>query len=305
MAGLDGGGTKTAVCVIGTDGSVIHSFKSGAININGVGRDTVKNNIKEIILGLKNKFGLESCRGICAAAAGITNGDAARIIESAVREAGYDGELLIAGDCMAALYGALEKPKGIILIAGTGSVCLDVSADGREYRTGGYGHLIDDAGSGYAIGRDILSSVVRAHDGRGAGTILTGLVYDFLRINSVEELIHFVYTKGLDKSSIASLAVLLTEAVKHGDKAACGIADRCAGELVSLVEPVAEKLNVPQNKLAMCGSILQKDPFIQSGFRRLMRERLPGINCVQPRRGADYGAALMIREKLAAYGQAE
>ena len=57
-------------------------------------------------------------------------------------------EPIIFGDQHAALYGAHCQGKGIILIAGTGSVCYGMDGMGGEARAGGWGYLIDDEGSG-------------------------------------------------------------------------------------------------------------------------------------------------------------
>ena len=45
---------------------------------------------------------------------------------------------------------------GVALIAGTGSVAFGRAADGRTIRCGGWGYLLGDEGSGYAIGRAAL-----------------------------------------------------------------------------------------------------------------------------------------------------
>ena len=58
---------------------------------------------------------------------------------------------------------------------------------------GGYGYLIDDGGSGYALGRDILTAVVRAADGRGPATALTQAVFAALGVQSVGEIITWLY----------------------------------------------------------------------------------------------------------------
>lgn len=82
------------------------------------------------------------------------------------------GVIRLVGDHETALAGALEEPAGVILIAGTGSICYGVNESGAKFRAGGYGHIIDDAGSAYAIGRDILKAVVRSSDGRQGQTVL-------------------------------------------------------------------------------------------------------------------------------------
>ena len=92
---------------------------------------------------------------------------------------------------------------GCILIAGTGSICTGITEDGKTARAGGWGHLIDDVGSGYALGRDALTAVVRAQDGRGAKTVLTDLVQKAWKVENIGQLIAETYSTA-DKSHIAS-----------------------------------------------------------------------------------------------------
>ncbi|WP_312430280.1 BadF/BadG/BcrA/BcrD ATPase family protein [Lacrimispora sp.] len=115
---------------------------------------------------------MSDCRGICIGAAGISNRDTAKLLTRNLKEQGMQGVIRLVGDHETALAGALEEPAGVILIAGTGSICYGINESGAKFRAGGYGHIIDDAGSAYAIGKDILKAVVRSSDGRQGQTVL-------------------------------------------------------------------------------------------------------------------------------------
>ena len=52
---------------------------------------------------------------------------------------------------------------------------------GQEvFRIGGWGYLLDSAGSGYDIGRQALEAALRAQDGRGCPTALSAKLADAL-----------------------------------------------------------------------------------------------------------------------------
>ena len=297
VIGLDGGGTKTEVVVCDLQGNVISLFRSGAININGENVTNVENNLRYIFEKIFSETGPSSkCACTCVGAAGISNALARETLKAAIVSSGYSGRFIISGDHQTALYGALGKGEGIILIAGTGSICYGRNKYGSEHRTGGFGYLIDDEGSGYAIGRDMLSAIVRAYDGRGEATALTDMVFSQLKINSVEELISYIYSKETNKRDIAKLAPNLTHACKNGDSAARAISHKCSNELFKLVKPVVEKLDLYKGEIALSGSILTKDQYIGNTLAEKVSQEFPGLKCVYPRNDAAYGAAMMALE---------
>ncbi|WP_326998685.1 BadF/BadG/BcrA/BcrD ATPase family protein [Cohnella kolymensis] len=231
-------------------------------------------------------------------AAGLSNPSNINRLTSNVREFGYVGGLLIVGDQETALCGAQEDEFGVILIAGTGSICYGKNQSGVSHRAGGFGYLIDDEGSGYSIGRDLLTAVVKAHDGRSAETAITGMVYRQLQVESVQQIIGFVYDKQTNKKDIAALAPILSEACAMGDKAALIIAAKSAHSLFELVVPVVEKLSLQEGVLAMSGSVLLRNAFVREAFEQKLKESYPQLTCITAKRDASYGAVIMALNRL-------
>ncbi|MFU1793857.1 N-acetylglucosamine kinase [Paenibacillus azoreducens] len=299
VAGLDGGGTKTAVTVADERGTVLETFTSGAINYNGQDEASVGASLKEIVREIGAICsGIEHCAEICVGAAGVSNPTVVSRLTEQIRSSGFQGGLHITGDHETALYGAHLRDYGMILIAGTGSIGLGKNKAGATHRTGGYGHLIDDEGSGYAIGRDLLSALVQAHDGRIPETVITELVYKQLQIATIQEVISFVYDKRTNKKDIAALAPILSAACAAGDPAALCIAEKCASSLLGLVIPMAEALSLQEDSLAVAGSVLLKNIFIQKMFREKLLEHYPKMECITPKSDASMGAALMALRRL-------
>lgn len=178
--GIDGGGTKTAVELRWSDHSSNARAVFGPLNCNSDRPAAAKTLADTMAWLAAQPGGLTGCGALCIGSAGISNPDAYHFLENTVRAGGYRGPLQIVGDQVTALAGALGTPVGTVLIAGTGSICYARTADGHERRSGGWGHLIDDEGSAYALGRDILRAVVRAADGRAPATALTALAADRL-----------------------------------------------------------------------------------------------------------------------------
>ncbi|WP_123040699.1 N-acetylglucosamine kinase [Cohnella candidum] len=299
VAGLDGGGTKTAVKVADEQGNVVHELTLGSLNYNGQDEETIRRTIRNVFENIAGAIGgLERCAHVCIGAAGISNPTVASRLETSVRACGYEGALTITGDHETALVGALDGGFGMILIAGTGSICHGRNAAGETHRTGGFGYLIDDEGSGYSIGRDLLSALVRAGDGRIPPTPITELVYAQLGMDKVRQVIGFVYDPKTGKKEIAALAPLLTEACKMGDAAALGIARKNAASLAELVAPAAERLSLQRGNLAIAGSVLLGNPYVQSAFLEALSNLYPEMNVFPAKKDAAGGAVLMALERL-------
>lgn len=300
IVGMDGGGTKTAVIVTPEDQEEpVLSFTAGPINYNGGDAGAIAAAFGEIFNQIKSCCtSLAEVVHVCIGAAGVSNPAVARFVEQQVRDNGYSGPLTITGDQETALYGAQNAMQGIILIAGTGSICFGVNEKGERHRTGGFGHLIDDEGSGYSIGRELLSVLVQAEDGRIADTMIPALVYKQLGLGTVQEVIGFVYDKNTTKKDIAALAPVMTAACGLGDARALQLAEQCADRLFELVVPVIERLELYESKIAIAGSVLQKSRFVREALERKLARSYPQTQLIMPVHNAAYGAVLLGKSNM-------
>ena len=295
--GWDGGGSKTTVCVTAENGIVLCEKTFGPINPNGTSADTVFDTIHSCIDFMASlDGGLDSCKGLVIGIAGASNRSATEFVEKTVRECGYNGKLYLTGDQEIAFAGAIDG-AGAILIAGTGSVCFGRDENGNFFRCGGYGYLIDDEGSGYAIGRDILAAVIRAYDGRSAETALTTAVFEKLQIDNINSLISRVYAPETGKKEIASLAPLLSDALEKGDSAAEKIAEKAALNLAELVISAWKKADMKNGEVAFIGSILTCYDCIRDKVTDILTRELPYVKIVKPRYSPAQGAAKLALAK--------
>ncbi|TVX97392.1 N-acetylglucosamine kinase [Cohnella terricola] len=297
VAGMDGGGTKTALTIANERGEEVYRFVSGPINFNGQDEESIRLSFEEMFAEIARVCGgLANCSSICIGAAGVSNPAVASRITELVRSFDYEGRLIIAGDHETALRGAHESSNGIILIAGTGSICYGRNEAGAEHRAGGCGHLIDDEGSGYSIGRELLSAVVRANDGRLPPTAITSLVYERLGVNTVRQVIGFAHDKKTNKKDIAALAPLLSDACELGDAAALAIVRKSAEALREVVSPVVERLSLQSGHLALAGSVLLRNEEVRAELLSLLSRDYPELSVYFAKREAAWGAVLMALE---------
>lgn len=303
VAGWDGGGTKTAVVYMGLDGEVMGRAVFGPLNPNGASYEQVSATVREAVAGMKSmNGGISGCACLQVGYAGASNPSGRKLLEDAIRAEGFLGELRLNGDHETMLYGAVGR-EGAVLISGTGSVALGRNGKGETFRCGGWGYLIGDEGSGYAIGRDILRSVAKANDGCGPQTCLSKQVFETLGISGMGELIRFVYDPGADKSRIASLAPMLTMALAQGDEAAKAIAGSAAAELVLLASTVISRLSLMAGSIAFSGSILTQMTYIRDMVEAELAARFPLLSCIEPKQDAATGAAAMALEAALKMGE--
>ena len=295
FCGWDGGGTKTEVCCVDEHGAFIGGGRFGPLNMNGLARARVADTVRDCMAFMaKQPGGLNCCAALTIGMAGASNREASALIEEAVRAGGYAGRLEVVGDQQIALAGAVHG-AGAVLIAGTGAVCCGRDDSGREVRVGGYGYLIDDGGSGYALGRDILSAVVRAEDGRISPTLLSGMVYEQLNVHDIRQIITWLYSPDTGKRDVAALAPLLKKALDAGDAAAISIAGRAAHDLAELAVTAWRRLGLNAGELALTGSILEHYPTIRAQVEAICAQNCAGVNIIPPRGTPAQGAAAMAR----------
>lgn len=166
----------------------------------------------------------------------------------------------------------------MVLISGTGSICYGKNEAGKTSRAGGWGHIIDDEGSGYAIGRDILAAAVQSYDGRKKKSILYGKVLEQIGGKTVEDIIKYTYCSPTGKKDIASLAPLLTDAIGMGDPQAITIGNKAAAALVRLVLPVARELGLEEGELALSGGFLIHNEYLRGKVIDKLKQSLPELS---------------------------
>jgi N-acetylglucosamine kinase-like BadF-type ATPase len=139
-------------------------------------------------------------------------------------------ELVLCADNVTAHAGLFRGARGVALTVGTGVNCLAVDpASGAWHRVDGWGHLLGDDGSGFAIGRAGLAAVLRAVDGRGRATALTELAQ--ARFGPTRLMPQALYISPTVVDDIARFAVDVLDAAEAGDAVAVDIVDAAADEL--------------------------------------------------------------------------
>lgn len=161
-------------------------------------------------------------------------------------------QLVILSDVELALVAAHGFAPGAVLIGGTGSIMLLRDSQHQLVRSGGWGPQIDDAGSGYWLGRTACAAVARMLDGRGPSTLLMRPVAAYLRVDEAD---HEAVRTALRTTTAPAFAKIGAAVLSYADEldaVAIDIRDEGARELALLLSRVPHDVPV-----SIYGSLFQ------------------------------------------------
>jgi N-acetylglucosamine kinase-like BadF-type ATPase len=268
LLAVDGGGTKTHALVTDLEGKVLARGLGPSSNLHNVGLDeSCRAMVTAIERALSDVPGGKPqaaqpgwrSRRIAAACFGLSGVDAPEDeaeIARWVRQETIAERFLVVNDAELVLAGGTPEGWGVALVSGTGSVCLGRAADGRTARVGGWGPLLGDEGSGYAIATEALRAVSRSVDGREQAPALVEAVLRHWSLADATALIRFVHAPTTSAADIAGLAPVVLEQADQGDAAARVIFERAACELARQVEATIGRLGMARPPLALAGGML-------------------------------------------------
>ena len=272
VIGVDGGGTGTRVRIASLSGQTHITLEgaSSAVSANGLlGSMRV---LENLIASALKQSGCDATdlRAMCL---GLSGADRPDEREPLLRWAHdrFTPNIALVNDCEIALEAGTPDDWGIALIAGTGSIAFGKSRDGTRARAGGWGYLIGDEGSGYAIGRDALRAAVHHADGRGKQTQLLDMILAHWQLQQPVDLVSKVYRHNdgatpIRPAQMAALAPLVLAAADGGDVIAQSIMHQAANDLAETVLAVAHKLFFVAGKavpLALAGGLILGSPSLR------------------------------------------
>jgi len=273
--GIDGGGTKTSA-VLGDDkGNILAYAVSGSTNVQSVPFDKLKCNLKNLIDNLlqESEVQLTEVKAILFASAGGDRQRDKEILTSALDFINdQEMNVFIENDALAALASGNFGEPGMVLIAGTGSIGYNFSAEFKKtMRVGGWGHIFGDEGSGFDIGKQAVIAALKQLDGRGKETILDELIVKKLCVNHLEDIVPYFYQNQQLRSEVANLSKEVFQAAFSEDNVASSIVNDAIDHLMILVGKLVE--SSPDNyclPLIICGGLFKSKWFTDKFHARIV-----------------------------------
>jgi len=325
LLGIDGGGTKTecrlARCAGGsaeTEAEKIGTGRAGPSNPRAVGMDAACAALDEAIDSAFHEAGLERTSvGACV----IGLAGAGRVeVRQAVAEWAVRRQLAEIIDIVPDFelpLGALSRTApesgrpgeiGVALISGTGSVAFGRGPSGETARAGGWGNLLGDAGSAYAIGRDAIEAACRAEDGCSCTTSLTQSLPRHFGVASIRDVADRIYASPDPRSAIAGAARIVFAESERGDEPSRKAIESARDALAGLVRALARKLALDGGPfpLALAGSVLLNNRPFADEVVAALADRMKGAPQAEfvpdPVAGAVYMAGRLLRGQNSADG---
>ncbi|MEW4371325.1 N-acetylglucosamine kinase [Paenibacillus kandeliae] len=315
VLGLDSGGTRTEVMAWQLDGVWIGSMQGAAGNPKSVLHGHEVDAVMDTIVRLLTTYGLEqrNCIGIGAGIAGVYTEEECEAAATAIRSRWCEQDEQIAqlhqnhtvfpiqviNDAEIALLASNRTRHGIIAIAGTGSIVLGILPSGERVRSGGWGHILGDQGSGYAIGLRSLQTVMLSYDGVLPPTKLTEDVLTHYGVTDPPQLRDKLYTADIGKQHIAAVAGDCLRVAAEGDMLAQQIVTDAAQDMaLSIIALRNRQESLQQMTVTVSGSMFTHSEWYRTACVNRLHMSDPHVQVIPLQQSPCYGAAMLVTPAL-------
>ena len=283
---VDGGGTKTEALLLDTFGSALGRGIASGSNALSVGKNQA---ICAVMTAVDAALGQMPVTNICALHLFIPG-------FSACLPLPYPVQTYLHSDSVNAYFGALAKPDGIALLAGTGSFAVSFDNNGQETSVGGWGALLGDEGSGYDIGKRAVMHALSVRDEGKTPTTLGQRVLLHYGAESDKMLLRAIYQDGCDRSKMAALCPVVSELAHRGDQDARLILSQAAEALCALAVRLKTRLQLHTAPVTLLGGVSKIGDPIKKPLRDALNKE--NLHLQKPLYSPSVGGALYAYREI-------
>lgn len=268
VIGIDGGGSKTHGALF-QNGKYVAESIAGTTRIGSVGFVESAERLVNVVSELQQKTNIDSAEidAYVVGVAGIWLEEEKARLQHLIKTIAKNRKIAIndvvaTSDAEIALEGALAGEPGAILIGGTGTITIGKIASGNIMRCGGWGIELDDEGSGAWIGREGLTAVVRALDGRGEKTDLCNYIeqkFPSVNLSNPRSLVSAFTEKVIEYHSITPLVMKCAE---DGDVVCNKIINEATMHLSHNIHTLVRMAGGKIKNVVCVGGMLEKDTIL-------------------------------------------
>jgi len=304
VLGADGGGTKTLGVLADAGGKELARCQVGPGNPNVVGVEGAAANILDLVAGCCERAEVRpsSLGTIVCGLAGVGSAAVRDRLAEALRLGGIARgwehlRFVLETDARIALEGAFGGDAGIVVIAGTGSSLIGKLPDGSVTMVGGWGRLLGDEGSGFAIGLEAVRAVARDIDQRSEAGMLRSMFAERCGWGGRDAIIAAIYQ---EKYDVASLAPVVLEAAGNGDPTARAILVAAAGQLIDQLGAMVKRMgSLPSVGVVFVGGLIEHETLYSQIVADAVHQRIPQAR-IHPAKFPPVGGAVIMALNLQA-----
>ena len=275
--GIDGGGTKTEFILFDKEGTVQDVIRREGSNPNDKG---LEHSLEVLTTGLEQLLRGRTPKAIFCGIGGVSLPEYQKAIIARLSDR-FHTHVGADTDAANVLSMGADPENSMALICGTGS-CVFVRKGKERYRIGGWGYLIDPAGSAFDVGRDALRCALAAQDGMAKPCALSQKIEEILGGPTYD---HISAVYGGGRPYIASLARTVTELAEAGDETCLQILRENAARLALLIRTAYNTYGAP-------AQIVGGGSFLGCDLYRNMVQEQAGVTIELPTLPPAYGACV-------------
>jgi len=308
VIGVDAGGTASRAIAMNADGEILGRGNSGGANPTSLPVEVAAEHIAEAISGALSGMEPQETHACVVGMAGVM------LLNDPVKKKAFNQVLTnlklgcpirVIDDAEVAFSSATREQNGTALIAGTGSITIEILNRQVTSIAGGGGWLLGDEGSAFWLGREVIRTTLTAlrEEQEIAGlpkALLTEVIgtsnFDYstkaARVNLRQDLIGFVYKE--DPIQLARFAPLVSKYAEENDPIAIGIVEQAVELLTKNVLSVRKASD--NGPVVLIGSVIAQGAPV--GIK--LRQRLSTLDILESP-GGEFGAAWLAAIEV--YGE--
>jgi N-acetylglucosamine kinase-like BadF-type ATPase len=253
FVGVDAGGSRT-IAALARGEEVVRTVTAPAANPNVIGVDAAAKTIDACVTLVLDG---ENPSAIGIGVAGAGDEKVAALLRASLSRCFPKARIALCHDARIALRAALPEGDGLVLIAGTGSIAY-AEIGAQTFRAGGYGYLLGDKGSGYAIGAAALRHLFSAMEIGSAKNAMLAELAAHLGANERAGTLARIYQSPTPVADIAACAALVLRHADDGEELSLGIVQHAAQSLCELIRRITLRRPTPALPVAFSGGLLRQ-----------------------------------------------
>lgn len=284
--GVDGGASKCIVRVENEMGELLGREVSGPANIR-LSVEKTWESIDSALANILHPLGItfNHTQYRFHAGMGLAGCEMSSAYQRFIKYSHFFHSLQVKSDAYTACLGAHGGENGAIIIAGTGTVGLQIE-NGKITKIGGFGFPHDDEGSGAWLGLKAVKETLHWLDGRSNPSELTKTIYARFQ-NNHDEFVEWCCHA--NSTAYAELAPQVIQLAEVGDTIAQALLKKAARALDNIGQALLSAQS--SQTILPCALVGTVSPFLEPYLSSELRARLRPCQLTP-----DKGAILLIRK---------